>query len=75
VEVKGGIMQRLAFYHPTEVRLWERVSGYKVEYLPVKEGDQTIIRNFGEPVGKLVLEQSGELGQLCAVTYWDSEEV
>jgi len=66
-------MQRLAFYHPTEVRLWERASGYKVDAMPANEGDRVVIRNLGERVGVLELEQSGEPGQLCAVTYWDNE--
>jgi len=67
--------QRLAFYHPTEVRLWMRASGYTVDAMPVKVGDSPAIRNFGEKVGNLVLEETEDSGQLAAVTYWDSENV
>ena len=68
-----AIGTRQAFYHPTEVRLWERVTGLKVSAMPEKEGDSVAILQDGVEVGRLVLEQSGKPFQVCAVTYWNGE--
>lgn len=65
--------KRLAFYHPSEVRLWQRASGYKVDAMPANKGDEVIIRNFGERVGVLVLEEESPT-QLVAVAYFDEEK-